>query len=150
MPLFWCDLSFLRDFTRIVKCLLIDDIEDNLRIHIATGRTGTGLCISIGRSLLEIGNRVDGITVIDRIATLVQQPQTVEKLIDVAGRLVDIHDDQFALIGLFFQQVDHHLRITRRQTRSRLVEEEHSRLTDQLQSNIQTFTLTTGDIFVDG
>ena len=63
---------------------------------------------------------------------------------------MDIHDNQLTLIGLLFQQVDDHLRITRRQTRRRFVKEEYSRLTDQLESDVQTLTLTTGDIFVDG
>ena len=63
---------------------------------------------------------------------------------------MDIHDDQLTLISLFLQQVDDHLCITRRQTRRRFVKEEHSRLTDQLESDVQTLTLTTGDIFVDG
>ena len=150
MPLFGRNLSFIRDSARIVKCLFVDNIEYDLRIHITTSGAGTGLCICVCRSLLKISNRVDGIAVIDGIATLVQQPQTVEELVNIARRLVDIHDDQLTLIGLLFQEVDHHLCVTRRQTRRRLIEEEHSRLTDQLESDVQTFTLTTGDIFVDG
>ena len=45
-----------------------------------------------------IGDGVDGVSIVDGIAALVQQPQTIEQLIHIAGRLMDIHDDQLAFV----------------------------------------------------
>ena len=83
MPLLWTHLSLIRDLTVVVECLLIDDVQHNLRVHITTSRTGAGVCISIVGRCLEIGNGIDGVTVEDGIAAFIEQPQTVEKLIDI-------------------------------------------------------------------
>ena len=106
VPLLRCHLTGIRGLTHIVDGLLVDDVQHNLRIDIAAGGTSARLSIGIVGSPLEIGNGIDGIAVEDRIATFVQQPQTVEELIDIAGGLVDIHHHQLALVGLLLQQVD--------------------------------------------
>ena len=91
---------------------LIDDVQYNLRIDISTGRTSTGLGIGIVGLLLEIGNGIDRIAVEDRVAASVQQPQTVEQLIDIARWLVDIDNNQFVLESLLLEQVDDFLCIS--------------------------------------
>ena len=91
---------------------LVDDVQYNLRIDISTGRTSTGLSIGIVGLLLEIGNGIDRIAVEDRVAASVQQPQTVEQLIDIARRLMDIDNNQFVLESLLFKQVDDFLCIS--------------------------------------
>ena len=96
----------------MVEGFLIDDVQYNLRIDISTGRTSTGLGIGIVGLLLEIGNGIDRIAVEDRVAASVQQPQTVEQLIDIARRLMDIDNNQFVLESLLFKQVDDFLSIS--------------------------------------
>ncbi len=91
---------------------LVDDVQYNLRIDISTGRTSTGLSIGIVGLLLEIGNGIDRIAVEDRVAASVQQPQTVEQLIDIARWLVDIDNNQFVLESLLLEQVDDFLCIS--------------------------------------
>ena len=91
---------------------LVDDVQYNLRIDISTGRTSTGLGIGIVGLLLEIGNGIDRIAVEDRVAASVQQPQTVEQLIDIARWLVDIDNNQFVLESLLLEQVDDFLCIS--------------------------------------
>ena len=113
MPLLRRHLSLIRDLTTVIEGLLIDNVQHDLRIHITTRRTSAGLGICIVRSFLEIGDSIDGITVEHGVASFIQQPQTVEELIDITGGLVDIHDDQLTLEGLLLQQVDHLLRVCR-------------------------------------
>ena len=84
MPLLWTHLSLIGDLTVAVKCLFIDDIQHNLWVHITASRTSTGVCISIVGCCLEIGNGINGVTVKDRITTFIEQPETVEELIDIA------------------------------------------------------------------
>ena len=84
MPLLWTHLSLIRDFTVVVKCLFIDDVQHDLGIHITTCGTGAGVCISIVGRSLEIGNGINGVTVEDRITAFIEQPETVEEFIDVA------------------------------------------------------------------
>ena len=91
---------------------LVDDVQYNLRIDISTGRTSTGLSIGIVGLLLEIGNGIDRIAVEDRVAASVQQPQTVEQLIDIARWLVDIDNYQLVLESLLLEQVDDFLCIS--------------------------------------
>ena len=84
MPLLWTHLSLIRDLTVVIKCLFIDDIQHDLRIHITASGTGAGVCIRIVRSCLEIGNGINGVTVEYRITTFIKQPETIEEFIDVA------------------------------------------------------------------
>ena len=113
VPLLWRGLALVREFAAAVEGFLVDDVEHNLRIDIAAGRTSAGLRISVVGCLLEIGDGIDGVTVEDGIATLVQQPQAVEELIDVARRLVDVDHDELALQRLLLQEVDDLLGIGR-------------------------------------
>ena len=106
MPLLWRHLSGFRGFTCIVDCFLVDDVQHNLRIDIATGGAGTRLCVGVVGCALEIGDGIDGIAVEDGISALVQQPQTVEELVDITGGLMDVHHHQLALVGLLLQEVD--------------------------------------------
>ena len=150
MPVLRRHLPLIRRLAGITDGLLVDDVQHDLRVHIPTGGTGTRLGIGIVGRLLKIGNGIDRITIEHGITATVEQPQSVEELIDIARRLVDIHHDQLTLQGLFLQQEDHLFRISRRESRRRLVEEEHSRFTYQFQRDVQTFPLTAGDIFIDG
>ena len=150
MPLLRCCLTFIRELTTAVEGFLVNNIKHNLGIDIATSRTGAGFCIGIVGSLLEIGDGINGIAIKDRVATFVKQPQTVEKLIDIAGRLVDVNHNEFTLQCLLFEEVDNLLCICRRQTAGGLVEEKYCRLADELKGNVQTLALSAGDVFVNG
>ena len=97
VPLLWRGLALIRELATAVEGFLVDDIQYNLWIDITASGAGAGLCIGIVGSLLEVGDSIDGIAVEYGIATLVQQPQAVEELIDVAGRLVDVDHDELAL-----------------------------------------------------
>ena len=106
VPVLWLHLSFVGHLTIAVERLLVNNVQNDFRIHITTHGACAGLCIGIVGSLLEISDGINGIAVEDRIATLVEQPQTVEQLIDIAGWLVDIDDDELAFQSLFLQEVD--------------------------------------------
>ena len=68
----------------VVERFLVDDIEHDFRIDVATSRTSAGLCVGIVGSLLEIGDGIDRITIENRISTFVEEPKPVEELINVA------------------------------------------------------------------
>ena len=106
MPLLRRHLTRIGHLSAVVEGLFVDDIQNNLWVDITTGRTGAGLCIGIVGCVLEIGDSINGIAVEHRIAAFIEQPQTVEELIDIAGGLVDINHDKLAFIGLLLQEVD--------------------------------------------
>ena len=150
MPVLWCHLSFVRKFSRIVQRLLVNDVKHNLRIDIATSWAGAGFRVNIIGCLLEIGDGINRVSVKHGVSTLVEQPQAVEELIDIARRLMDVDHDEFALERLFFQQENHLLGVGRRQSRRRFVEEEHGGFAYQLQGDVQSLALSSRYVFVDG
>ena len=150
MPLLWRHLALVRQFAGAGECFLVDDVQHHLRVHVATHGAGAGLGVGIAGRLLEVGDGVDGVAVEDGVAALVEQPQAVEQLIDVARRLVNVDNDELSLEGLFLQQVDDLLGVRRRESRRRLVEEEHRRFAYQLQGDVQALALSAADKLVDG
>ena len=58
---------------------------------------------------------------------------------------MNVDNHQFTFQRLLFQKVHHHFRVHRRKSRCRLIDKHHKRLTDKLQSNVQTLALTTTD-----
>ena len=149
MPVLRGHLPLVGQLTRIVERFFIDDVEHHLWIDIATGGTGAGIGICIVGGILEIGDGINGIAVKHRVATLVEQPQPVEELIHIARRLMDVDDDEFTLERLLLQQEDHLLCIRRREAGSGFVEEQHSWFAYQFQSDVQSFALSSGDVFID-
>ena len=150
MPLLWFHLALVRQFARVVQRLFVDDVQHDLGVYVTACRTRTSLSISVICSFLKVSYSIYRVAVEHGVATLVQEPQTVEQLVDITRRLVDVHHDELALQRLLFQQVDHLLRVSRRQARCRLVEEQHGRFSDQLQRDVQSLALSTADVFVDG
>ena len=96
VPLLRCRLTLIRELATAVEGFLVDDVEHNFRVDIAASGTSAGFCVGIVGSLLEIGDSIDGVTVEDGIAAFVKQPQTVEELINVAGWLVDVDNDELS------------------------------------------------------
>ena len=115
MPSLRTHLAFVRELSLAVHGTLLDDVQHYLWIHIATGRTGTCISVSIVGCCLEICDSLDRITVKDRISASVQHPQSVEEFIHIAGWLVDICYHKATMIGLLLQQQYHHFRIGRRE-----------------------------------
>ena len=113
MPLLRRHLTVVRQFTVVVQCLLVDNVQHDFRIDVAAHGTGTGFGVGIVGGLLEISDGINGVTVEYGISAPVEQPQSVEELIDVAGRLVDVDDDEFSLQRLFLQEVDDLLGVSR-------------------------------------
>ena len=116
MPFLRRHLALVAYLADIVQCLLVNDVQDDFRVHVATGRTRTGLCIGIVGCFLEISDGINGIAVEYGITALVQQPQAVEQFIYIARGLVDVYNNQLAFQRLLLQQVDDLLRIGRRQS----------------------------------
>ena len=83
----------------------------SIRIDIAAEGAGAYFCVGVVGSPLEVGDGLDRIAVVNRIAASVEQPQPVEELEYVGGRLVDIDHYELSLIGLFLEQVDYLLGI---------------------------------------
>ena len=68
VPLLRRDLAGRTHAARRVDGLLVDDVEHDLRIDVAAEGAGAGLGIGVIGGLLEPGDGVDGIAVIDRIS----------------------------------------------------------------------------------
>ena len=116
VPLLRCHLPFIGGFTAAIERLLLDDVQHNLGVHVTTGGAGTGFRIRIFGCFLEIGDSIDGVTVEHGVATFIQEPQTVEEFIDIAGGLVDVYHDELALVCLLLQEADDLLGICRRES----------------------------------
>ena len=100
-------ISSCRSPAAVVQGFLVYDVEDDLGIDIAAEGAGADLGVSVVGRPLEVGDGLDGVAVVDRIAASVQEPQPVEELEYVGGGLVDIDHYQPSFIGLFLEQVDY-------------------------------------------
>ena len=103
VPLLGRHLTLVRHLAIAIERLLINDVEYDFGIDVAAHGASAGLCIGIVCGLLEIGDSVDGVAVEHGISATIEQPETVEEFIDVAGRLVDVDDDELPLQRLFLQ-----------------------------------------------
>ena len=150
MPVLRIHLSLVRRLSCIAKRFLVNNVKYNLWIDITTSGAGTGFCVSIVGCFFKIGNGVNGIAVEYRVSAPVKQPQAVKQLVDVAGWLVDVDDNELALECLLFQQVDDFLCVGRRKSRCGFVKEKYRWLAYEFECYVQTFALASRDVFVDG
>ena len=72
MPFLRCELSDIRLVSRVVDLLRVNDIQNQFGIHITTDTAHADIRISILGRLLEIGDCLYRVPVIDRIASSVK------------------------------------------------------------------------------
>ena len=68
------------NLSAVVQGFLVYDVEDDLRIDVAAEGAGADLGVGVVGRPLEVGDGLDGIAVVDRIAASVEEPQPVEEL----------------------------------------------------------------------
>ena len=106
MPLLGGELADIRLVATIVNFLGVNDVKYQFGIDAATGTAYADVLIRIVGDSFEIGDRFDGVTVVDGIASRVEQPKSIKQFVNLRRGLMDIHDHQFPFVCLLFQQ--HH------------------------------------------
>ena len=103
-------MPFLRRyaaFLRVVSVLVYDtgfhDLEDFLAVDVAADWTFAFASVGVVAQRLEIRHCLHRVAVVDDVAALVHHPQLVKHLENLARRLVDVYDHNFAVQRLLLQ-----------------------------------------------
>ena len=80
MPFLGRNFTLVGDPAAVVEGFLVYYIEDDLGIDIAAEGAGADFGVGVVGRSLEVGDGLDGVAVVDRIAASVQEPQPVEEL----------------------------------------------------------------------
>ena len=83
MTLLGCELADVGLVATIVNLLGVDDVKYSLRIDAATSIADADVLIRIVGYLLEIGDRLNGIAVVDGVTSCVEQPKPIEQFVDL-------------------------------------------------------------------
>ena len=89
----------LRFIAVFIHHFSFNDVEYLFGVHVAAVRAFAFRKIHLVCQSFEVDDAFNGIAVINRVATIVQDKQLIEHLEDVARRLVDYGKDQFSAQG---------------------------------------------------
>ncbi len=98
----------------------------------------------------EVGQRIEGPAGEHRVSTLIEDPQGIEAPENVAAGLMDDRHDKGAGVGHLLEQVHQEFGILAAQAARRLIDEEHLRLPNEFEGDVQPLPLTAADGLVQG